>query len=58
MLDAMNESVCIKHFLVKWNAKLGFIEVDNSRDFEERCCLSSATDVSVCAVNILVVVKF
>jgi hypothetical protein len=31
---AMNESVCIKHFLVKWNAKLGFTEVDVSRDFE------------------------
>jgi hypothetical protein len=31
----MNESVCIKHFLVKWNAKLGFTEVDDdSRDFE------------------------
>jgi len=34
MLDATNESVCIKHFLVKWNAKLGFTEVDDSRDFE------------------------
>ena len=30
----MNESVCIKHFLVKWNAKLGFTEVDDSTDFE------------------------
>jgi hypothetical protein len=34
MLDAMNESVCSKHFLVKWNAKPGSTEVDGSRDFE------------------------
>jgi len=34
MLDAMNESVCVKHSLVKWNGKLGFTEVDDSTDSE------------------------
>jgi hypothetical protein len=36
--------------------KLGSTEVDDSRGFERR--LSSATDVSVCSVNILAVIKF
>jgi hypothetical protein len=58
MLVAMNETVCIKHFLVKWNAKLGFTEVDDLRDFEGRAAFHLPLTCLFCAVNILAVIKF